>query len=292
MVPEAAGTSTFWEHIYRYRFATRFAAHKRVLDIACGEGYGSAALRDAGAASVIGIDISEEACSHARQKYGIDARCGDADSIPLTDDSIELIVSFETVEHLTDPQLFLEECIRVLTPEGKLIISTPNREPYDEFAGSSLFHKFEMSAHEFSDLLATHFSRYKLYGQGATGAAWWDPRNLASNSSTRIRIKGAWRVRQLLRGFICPHVGHAPTEQDRRNTHQLILQKDNPLCDLGNPYRVHDWSKRDASMYVIAVATPWDKTANSKHVYAYDTSVLPKSNHGGVYEDIGGNVHI
>ena len=44
MVPEASESNTYWEHIYRYRFATRFAKNKRVLDVACGEGYGSAAL--------------------------------------------------------------------------------------------------------------------------------------------------------------------------------------------------------------------------------------------------------
>src|SRR5437667_10028853 len=106
MIPESTPAAPFWEHIYRYRFATRFVRGRRVLDIACGEGYGAAALARAGAARVIGIDLSEEACEHARQKYGVDARSGDAHRIPLPDRSVDVIVSFETIEHLNTPAAF------------------------------------------------------------------------------------------------------------------------------------------------------------------------------------------
>src|SRR5437868_8858698 len=93
MVPERAGSETFWEHIYRYRFATGFVRNKRVLDIACGEGYGTAALLQAGAASVIGVDISADVCDHARRKYGIDARPGNALNIPLPGQSVDVVIS-------------------------------------------------------------------------------------------------------------------------------------------------------------------------------------------------------
>ena len=72
----------FWEHIERYRFAKGFVSGRRVLDIACGEGYGAGALVKAGAASLTAVDISNEACKHARGKYGVDARLGDAQAIP------------------------------------------------------------------------------------------------------------------------------------------------------------------------------------------------------------------
>src|SRR5688572_17038072 len=88
MIPEVADPHMFWEHVYRYRFAASYAPGRRVLDIACGEGYGSAALLKAGAASVIGVDISAEAVAHARRKYGVDARVGDAAAIPLGDSSV------------------------------------------------------------------------------------------------------------------------------------------------------------------------------------------------------------
>ena len=118
MVPDEAHARIFWEHIARYRFAKDFVSGKRVLDIACGEGYGAAALAKAGAASVTAVDISAEICEHARQKYNLDARAGDAQAIPLPDRSIELIVSFETIEHVDAPANFLGECARILVPEG------------------------------------------------------------------------------------------------------------------------------------------------------------------------------
>src|SRR5260370_30915583 len=93
MVPESADMFTFWEHVYRYAFASRFVKGRRVLDIACGEGYGAAALQKAGAAHVIGIDISESVCLHARKKYGLDARPGTGKQIPLHDSSADVVVS-------------------------------------------------------------------------------------------------------------------------------------------------------------------------------------------------------
>ena len=89
MVPDEAHARVFWEHVGRYRFAKNFVSGKRVLDIACGEGYGAAALAKAGAASVIGVDISSDTCQHAQRKYGLDARTGDAQAIPLPDRSID-----------------------------------------------------------------------------------------------------------------------------------------------------------------------------------------------------------
>src|SRR6266704_1151086 len=108
MVPEVSGGMTFWEHVHRYAFACRFVAGKRVLDIACGEGYGSAALQKAGAAQVIAVDISDSACAHARAKYGVDARPGAAERIPLPDGSADVVVTFETIEHVPNPERFLD----------------------------------------------------------------------------------------------------------------------------------------------------------------------------------------
>src|SRR5262249_12330831 len=153
MVPEHAPPAVFWEHIYRYRFASKFVRNRRVLDIACGEGYGAAALLKAGAASVVGIDICPEVCEHARLKYGIDARVGGAHRIPLPDQSIDLIVSFETIEHIEAPERFLDECCRVLAPEGSLIVSTPNRDFYGGSGSGNPFHCSELSEDEMIALI-------------------------------------------------------------------------------------------------------------------------------------------
>ena len=150
MVPESADTFTFWEHVYRYAFASRFVRGKRILDIACGEGYGAAALQKAGAAQVIGVDIDESVCLHARNKYGLDARPGTAERIPLPDKSVDVVISFETIEHVTSPNLFLDECARVLAPGGRLVISTPNKLILNQYLGGykNPYHCSEMTPEE------------------------------------------------------------------------------------------------------------------------------------------------
>ena len=107
------------------------------------------ALARAGALSTIGIDLSPEVCDHARRKYGLDARPGDARAIPLPDRSIDVVVSFETIEHVDDPAAFLGECARVLVPEGMLIVSTPNRPVYSGEATQNPFHRIEFDEEEF-----------------------------------------------------------------------------------------------------------------------------------------------
>ena len=175
MVPGESHARVFWEHVGRYRFAKDFVRGKRVLDIACGEGYGAAALAKAGAANVIGIDISPDICQHAQHKYGLDARPGDAQAIPLQDQSIDLIVSFETIEHVNDPAAFLDECARVLVPKGMLIVSTPNRPVYSSDGRQNPFHHIEFDAEEFIELLHTRFRSIQLYTQFNRSAAWWSP---------------------------------------------------------------------------------------------------------------------
>jgi len=165
MEPQFTDAPTFWEHVQRYRFALRFVRGQRVLDIACGEGYGTAAIAGAGAAQVIGVDLCEQTCARTRVKYGIDARVGNADAIPLDDGSVDLVVSFETIEHLCNPVRFLNECHRVLSSHGKLIISTPNRPVYRQRSPSNPHHHHEMTVAEFEDALRTQFDHVQLFGQ-------------------------------------------------------------------------------------------------------------------------------
>lgn len=255
MVPERAGPGTFWEHIYRYRFASRFVSGKRVLDIACGEGYGTAALLQAGAAAVIGIDLSEEVCAHARKKYGIDARPGLAERIPLPDKSVDVVVSFETIEHIDRPDIFLDECARVLAPGGRLIISTPNKEVYGEVVTENPFHCSELSAEEFHGLLMPRFAGIELYSQMPASAAWWSWRSLAARRSAWFCIKGSERLRDMLRRVFCPHIRGEVAAKHRLAPIPLILKGDNCLSALLNPYCVVAWARwsREQPMYVIAV---------------------------------------
>jgi SAM-dependent methyltransferase len=115
------------EHLSRYDFALSYIKGKRVLDIACGTGYGAAMLKEAGATSVDGIDISREAISYARSHYlGINFNIGDA-QIYCSPDTYDVIVSFETIEHVTDYKETLSNYFTSLKNSGMLILSTPNR---------------------------------------------------------------------------------------------------------------------------------------------------------------------
>ena len=112
------------EHWHRYHFAARAVAGKRVLDVACGEGYGTALLAQA-AAEVTGVDLSAEAIEHASKAYAgaRNARfvCAPCTRLPLADGSIDVAVSFETIEHIADQAPFLDELARVLAPGGHLL---------------------------------------------------------------------------------------------------------------------------------------------------------------------------
>jgi 2-polyprenyl-3-methyl-5-hydroxy-6-metoxy-1,4-benzoquinol methylase len=252
MVPEEAHARIFWEHVARYRFAKDFVRGKRVLDIACGEGYGAASFAKAGASSVVGVDVSGEVCEHARQKYALDARVGDAASIPLPDRSVDLVVSFETIEHVPAPAAFLRECARVLVPDGSLIISTPNRPVYSRDRTENPFHTVEFDEEEFVGLLESQFKSVRLYTQFPQSAAWWSRRALAAERSPWLRIKGFWRISSWLCPAIRPHV--SPSLRGKAD--EVILDRDRFPASLFNPYIVRPRStlSREQPYIFIAVA--------------------------------------
>ncbi|GLQ48025.1 hypothetical protein GCM10007862_30760 [Dyella lipolytica] len=163
------------EHLHRYAWCRTLVEGKAVLDIACGEGYGSAMLARR-AASVIGVDISAEAVQHAMQTYagiaGLEYREGNAASIPLPDNSVDIVVSFETIEHHDKHVEMIDEIRRVLRPDGVLIMSSPNRPVYTEKAAHyNEFHVKELDFAEFDALLHARFQQVRYYGQRlATGS--------------------------------------------------------------------------------------------------------------------------
>jgi len=252
MIPERASARTFWEHVGRYRFAKDQVRGQRVLDIACGEGYGAAALVRAGAASVIGVDIAEDACLHAQRKYGIDARPGNAEAIPLPDRSVDVVVSFETIEHLADPRLFLAECARILTPDGRLIVSTPNRPVYSSQGQHNPFHQNEVDEAEFVAQLEKHFATITLFTQFPKSAAWWSPRSLAAERSPWLRIKGFWR----LSAWFCPSKRSELSQAARNSAVESILAPVRWSSALFDPYLVRRRSAwgHEHPYYLIALA--------------------------------------
>ncbi|MFC4819468.1 class I SAM-dependent methyltransferase [Dokdonella ginsengisoli] len=159
----------WYEHWHRYAFARPLAAGKRVLDAACGEGYGSALLADV-AADVIGVDVDEATIGHARMRYGAKPRLryerADATNLPFADKSFDVIVSFETLEHLAAQEELLAGFARVLADDGVLVISSPDKRTYSEAAGfRNEFHVRELYREELLALLKPHFPHIRLYGQ-------------------------------------------------------------------------------------------------------------------------------
>lgn len=257
MVPEGSDGETFWDHVYRYRFAARFVNDKRVVDVACGEGYGTHSLSLAGARSVIGFDISPEACKHAQLKYGVDARCTDATVLPIPDSSVDLVVSFETIEHLSNPADFIRECARVLHPAGSLVISTPNRVVYSEKGHHNRFHCSEMTRSEFECILSRHFRSIEMYSQQIKTAPWWQIRSFAASNSPWLNVRGFWRFRRwiLPSSLSAGTSGAEVSEHDRLNIAATILRRDGRLTRMFNPYDVRrsSASHDEQAKYLIAV---------------------------------------
>jgi SAM-dependent methyltransferase len=239
MVPESADALTYWEHVWRYRFACAYVRGKDVVDVACGEGYGTHGIRLAGARSVIGIDISAEAVEHARTAHGVDARVGSAEAIPLADRSADVVVSFETIEHVQDPARFVAECARLLRPDGTLIISTPNVSVYRGRTPENPYHCSEMSVEAFEALLRGTFCNIELFGQ-AWPVPWY------------LRRRGVGRLSRIVRRAF----GSRSLAASRPRTARLCARRPVLLEPLfypdsvrrGGPARLHE------SVYVVAVA--------------------------------------
>jgi SAM-dependent methyltransferase len=156
------------EHIHRYLLAGKMTLGKRVLDIASGEGYGSALLSRS-AKSVVGVDISEAAVAHAKIKYKADNLSywhGSCAAIPLADHSVDVVVSFETIEHHEQHEEMMREIKRVLIPGGVLLISCPDKLEYSDKPGyDNPYHVKELYRDQFISLLNSYFNVHKIAGQ-------------------------------------------------------------------------------------------------------------------------------
>ncbi|MBS1675758.1 MAG: class I SAM-dependent methyltransferase [Actinobacteria bacterium] len=155
---ESTGTLMDAEHRCRYWWAAQVASGRDVLDAACGTGYGTAILAEAGASTVTGIDLSADAVSAAGERLGDRGPVlqGDVRSLPFEDDSFDLIVCFETIEHVDDGAAVIAEFRRVLRPAGILLISSPNPGVYPE---GNEYHVHEYSPAELAELVGAAFPK-------------------------------------------------------------------------------------------------------------------------------------
>ena len=156
------------EHKQRYDWASVYCKAKRVLDVACGTGYGSAILAQTGAAQVVGVDISIGAiATNGKQPTRLALANGDACNLPFDDGTFDVVVSFETIEHLASPELLLAEISRALKPGGLCICSSPNRDfrPSSGAKEVNPFHLSEMSYEEFNQLFGKYFEISDRFSQ-------------------------------------------------------------------------------------------------------------------------------
>jgi 2-polyprenyl-3-methyl-5-hydroxy-6-metoxy-1,4-benzoquinol methylase len=156
------------EHLNRYYFVVHQIdlKGKTVLDIASGEGYGSNIIAKH-ASKVIGVDISFEAIEHAKNKYkvnNLEFLWGSVVDIPLEDNSVDVAVSFETIEHHDKHHEMLKEIKRILTNQGIIVISSPNKNHFLN-SEENKFHVKELFYQEFEDLIKQYFKSTLFFSQ-------------------------------------------------------------------------------------------------------------------------------
>lgn len=171
----------WYEHMHRYAYAVDICRGKRVLDAACGEGYGSALLAQVGA-DVLGLDIDSATIDHATQRYrqvnNLRFESRDVTALDeFPDASFDVVVSFETLEHVHEQERMLTGFKRLLTPGGVLLISSPDKRTYSDLRDyHNEFHVRELYRDQLEALLKTHFVHTQLYCQKLLfQSLLWDP---------------------------------------------------------------------------------------------------------------------
>ena len=212
MIPERLipGT-TEWEvleaeHRQRYEFFAARCRGLRVLDIACGVGYGSQLLAEQGAASVTGVDISPEAIECARSQFAhpaVEFICGDARDLAGFGRQFDAAVSFETIEHLPDPEALLREVHGVLAPGGFFVCSTPNRDYYRK-GEPNPYHLCEWSYDEFDHAFDQRFEIDGRYHQSPSAAylRHLDLLTELGGIHKQLRFSVAFRMEEALRKML------------------------------------------------------------------------------------------
>jgi SAM-dependent methyltransferase len=152
------------EHLARYRWVSSIASGRRVLDAGCGLAYGAVILAEAGASEVVGVDCASEVLDSVRadMPFGVILEEGDVTELPYANARFDLIVCFEVIEHLDNPDRALDEFHRILTDGGVLAVSSPNREVYPP---GNPHHLHEYTPGELEEVLSRRFNVVRLERQ-------------------------------------------------------------------------------------------------------------------------------
>lgn len=162
------------DHLQRYKFFEPYYKNKKVLDAACGAGYGSQIILDFGAQEVVGIDIDKKIILKNKHLYPsvcfYELNCLDIDKL---NKQFDTIVSFETIEHLDDIDTFFQKVDSVLSDNGYFICSTPNVNRFSKYLPNTNnknnpYHIHELTFDEFVQLTGKYFHIEKIYHQSET----------------------------------------------------------------------------------------------------------------------------
>jgi SAM-dependent methyltransferase len=173
------------EHYHRYLYSRAFCRERDVLDVASGEGYGAAQLAQV-ARHVVGVEYSGTTARNAAENFPRPNLCfvqADARSLPLRGASVDVVTSFETIEHFDRQEDFVAEVRRVLRTGGIFIVSTPDRHVYSPPGSpTNPFHVHEFDRTEFLEVLHRHFRYVSMVRQGPLLASGLIPEEPASIS--------------------------------------------------------------------------------------------------------------
>lgn len=227
-IPNLISPQISYEHWHRYLYASQFVSNKLVLDIACGEGYGSYLLAKT-AEKVVGIDIDKETIMYASRKYAkhnLKFKIGSVDNIPINKEEIfDVIVSFETIEHVSEDkqEKFLKEVKRLLKKDGLFIVSTPNKLFYSDIPNyKNPFHIKEFYIEEFKQFLTKFFKHVKIFGQKVYPISYiWD-----------IEKENDYNVREFR--IIETEQGFRPSDEPKIVLYTIALCSDNEIMNINS----------------------------------------------------------
>jgi O-antigen biosynthesis protein len=170
-VPWAPDYEMLYEHLHRYHFAQRYCHGRKVLDLACGEGYGAAILAEV-ADEVVAVDIDGPTIEHARANYPREnlrfVESSMLERLAFADGPFDVVVCLEAIEHIEEHEELLSSIKATLTPSGIAVVSTPDRVVYSEATEyRNPFHVREVSRDEFCNLLKSRFKHVSMLGQQA-----------------------------------------------------------------------------------------------------------------------------
>lgn len=192
IIPGKVDVDLFNEHISRYHFASRLCRFKKVIDLGCGAGYGSAELARV-ADHVTGVDIDPATIEEARATYpqpNLDFRAASVTELPFDDGYFHTGVCFEVIEHLDNFRALLAEARRVISPNGAFVVSTPNKLYYEETrkqAGPNPFHAHEFTFEEFKQALGEFFPHQTYFVQNHASSVVFLP--LENKAGAEIKIE-------------------------------------------------------------------------------------------------------